>query len=287
MGAGSTGFASNCLFEDNTASTGSAGVLLVTGAGTTFTLTNGTALRRNTAVLNGGAVSVETGAVYLRGGTTFEDNTALEGEGGAIAFVYSNNTELDNTVLTGNQAGLEGGGVYNIAYTYLFNTFRATDTTFTGNAGSLYYGTTGGGGLFLYRIQLIEITRATFVSNSAQDGGGVYVDGHVRSANVSDSTFEQNTASRNGGAIWFEGTQITSVHGSVIGEDEAAEFALEGSAFSANSTAPSNLWRRSSMRRRPRGRSRTKSLAKYGRRARRMGTPRRGCGSPIQRIKSY
>ena len=224
-------YVQGCNFTDNTAL--DAGAMYVTMA-RDVNIYNTLWSANSATDGRGGALEAQLDNNVYLSGNTFEENLALEGEGGAIAFVYSNNTELDNTVLTNNQAGLEGGAIYNIAYTYLFNTFRATDTTFTGNAGSLLYGTTGGGGLFLYRLQLIELTRATFVSNTAQDGGGIYVDGHVLSATISDSTFEQNTGTRNGGAIWFEGTQITSVHGTVIGENEAADLAIEGSTFSAN-----------------------------------------------------
>jgi hypothetical protein len=183
----------------------------------------------------GGCVEITIVNDFAVSSSTFEDNEAPTGEGGAIGIVYVNNTIIDTSTFRRNRAGMEGGAIYNMGtWSPVYNNMKITDSIMEANNASVQYGGVGGGGVYTRRINDIVIERTTFHANRAKDGAGVWVDGAVEKTSVSDSTFTNNRATATGGGINFEGTKVTSVHGTVVGEHGAALLTLTSNEFSGN-----------------------------------------------------
>jgi hypothetical protein len=127
-----------------------------------------------------------TGNVSISG-STFSDNDALYGGGGAI-------------------------------YTDNVGSFTISSSTFSGNysaswGGALYMGSTG---------QVITITDSLFVDNSsAEEGGAVDFDAADQIVTINNSTFVDNASGSDGGAIWKEEGGSLTINMSTITENSS------------------------------------------------------------------
>jgi len=159
----------------------------------------------------GGGVSVVNGALTIADGT-FDANLASAGDGG----------------------GLNVGGTGNLSI---------TDTTFTSNA---VLGAADGGALFSTTAGTVTIAGCTFSSNTAEDGGGISVQGSS-AFSLTSSTFEDNRATATVGAFLYSGpgpatiTSVMSLRNSAgaIGGGYASSLApveVSASEFSDNVT---------------------------------------------------
>lgn len=173
----------------------------------------------NTADKNGGAIStVNSGATNITG-TTFTNNQAMTGNGGALDAIGGTTVTLTGsrfgTIGNGNSAANGKGGGVNA--TNLTGHFISDNTTYTGNTAQV------GGGVNLtwdaattaahnVRITIPAGTGSdpvfAFNENSATagDGGGLNIDlGRDATQNIvttiTDASFRNNSASGNGGGI--------------------------------------------------------------------------------------
>ena len=171
----------NSIFSGNTGSSGAifaSNILNVTNC--TFT--------NNKASYNGGAISAEILTVI---DSTFSDNTALEGMGGAIWTMSPSSTIVNSTFLV-NAAG-EGGAIANL------NNLTVENCIFSGNnAGS-------GGAIYNSNWVTLSDKNSTFINNMATGWGGAIYD--AGNFNITGSNFEKNTAS-SGGAVWSYGSLV-------------------------------------------------------------------------------
>ena len=161
---------------------------------------------------NGGAINIGSEGKLKITDSEFKDNTA-EAKGGAIATRTKLDTqrdtrlEVENSVFENNTAVEWGGAIYS-------------------NASYDDLGTT--------------IKNSTFKNNSAAIGGAVYND-HINGLNgateyiaymsISDSSFDGNSATEKGGALFNDGTinEITNVkftNNSVVSDTSAAGGAI-------------------------------------------------------------
>lgn len=153
------------------------------------------------AAQRGGAFYLASGSsLYLSGGDV-RFNDATQSGGG----IYLENTaggttiSLEDVEFRRNTAVLEGGALFAIgaASTYLpisrcrFDTNEATSTA---------PGAGNGGALALRGVQA-EITDGTFIDNSAQTGGAVFID-QGRFTVIYGGSFTTNSATGRGGAIY-------------------------------------------------------------------------------------
>jgi hypothetical protein len=144
----------------------------------------------------------------------------VECEGGAV---------LDRVTITGNTAGERGGGLSACGGTLV------TDSTISDNSAPW------GGGVAVQGA--VEIHRTTIADNTASDfgGGGVFSEG---SLTIVDSTVSGNSASHGGGlanASWsnmlVENTTVSTNQGGGVFNDRFGIISLE-SCTVANNTGP-------------------------------------------------
>jgi predicted outer membrane repeat protein len=159
-----------------------------------FTLTNGNATAGNN--IYGGAVWVQQGNVTLVG-TSITSNTATSGGG-----IYNSGTLLltgcgitNNTTTNGT-----GGGIYNSEGASL----SLASTTVSGNSA----GTSGGGGLDNYGTA--QVVGGTFSNNQGYQGGAILNESGGQLPISQGTTFSNNLASLNGGAIYNVGSTTTT-----------------------------------------------------------------------------
>jgi hypothetical protein len=153
-----------------------------------------------------GAASPTTGFTFTVTGSTISGNTALNGKGGGL-FLYAGSTTITSSVITGNSATENGGGVY--AYSQVSG-LTIAKTTIAANRAS---GLANGGGLESRAAQT-TITGCTIADNTAASyGGGVFAIGAVT---ISGSTVKDNTSLFEGGGIAAFGTAPCAITGSTI-----------------------------------------------------------------------
>ena len=190
----------------------------------------------NTAVGVGGGIHDQGGSSITLQDSTVSNNTAgnnVNGGGGAI---FSSGTlSLTNSTVTGNEGVGLGGGIHFGSYAGS-PTLTMTDSTVSNNTVANAGGFTNGGGIYLFGSTMTAtLTNSTVSnntaenngsqSNSAGQGGGIYVDsGAVTLAN---STVSGNTA-KNGSQLDADG-------------DGGGVYTLSGVALTlANTTITSN-----------------------------------------------
>jgi predicted outer membrane repeat protein len=172
-------------------------------AGGTVTVTGDT-LTGNSAPY-GGAIGNEWGSVVVSN-STFSDNTASTGAGGAIINYnpsddFSNSLSVVGSTISGS-AAVDGGGIANGGP----DTLSLTNDTITGNS------VTGTGGGLYNDGGMTTLTNCTVSGNSAFEGGGLY---NISSgtATLTDTIVAGNTGST-GGPSDIGGTQASQVTGS-------------------------------------------------------------------------
>ena len=182
--------------------------------------------QENWSVGHGGVLySSPLNATVIYGNTSFIGNYSTEGSGGAIC-MYGQLTVRD-CVFEGNTAYNRGGAMYicNSSDEYITRLVEVTRCEFRGNAA------TAGGALFLYASNSgvaeganVTVTDCTFEGNMAPTsiagktsayGGAIAADRRA-TLTVVNSTFKNNTADTEGGALYLVGESVTTVTGSVF-----------------------------------------------------------------------
>jgi len=161
----------------------------------------------------GGAIELERGTLNISG-TTFDNNHADNGAGGAIYQYKATPSVLnidENSTFTNNSA--IGGGAL-----ALFATSTIKDTAFITNH-STGEGD-GGGGLFLGSESKTLLENVTFDGNTAVGTGGAITtrkngDNSGATLDIINSTFKNNTSEKNGGAIHNTFSNSVNKSGSV------------------------------------------------------------------------
>jgi CSLREA domain-containing protein len=188
--------------------------------------------------------------VILRGGTT-------DSAGGGIA--SDGSIALTNVTLIGNSAN-SGGGLYNAGFATLIDSqVLVNSATFVGGGGifnangsvtligTTVRGNTGTDGAGIYRDAGADLTVSadSFVNlNIASgDGGGIYSLGEG-DLQVSDSTFEGNSATKGGGLyhesasdVFFTANRFignSATHGGGVRVELTAELYVDGGLFESN-----------------------------------------------------
>ena len=141
----------------------------------TFTMENGIITKNSSEQGNGGGVNIGTdGAFTMKGGTISDNDAGVTGGGVNLgAYGASGATmTLEGGTISDNTATVNGGGV------------GVSVGTFTMNGGTI-----GGTGL-----------------NTANIGGGVYVDGVNSNFIMTGGTISGNTATQKGGGVYVSST---------------------------------------------------------------------------------
>ncbi len=225
-----------CTFSENTVNGNGAGVYL-TDSTATFT---GCDFIENTASLGGGGMASYLSSPMLDG-CTFEGNESespLGGGGGAVYCGGFPSPVLDGCLVTGNEAGGVGGGISCEA-----SSPTLTGCTISGNTASQYGGglsciessgamiigctisnntaEMGGGGISTLESP-VEMINCTVVGNRAngtfwdQGGGGAYC--QSATPTITNCTFSDNYAVRNGGGIYSFSSSVEMVNSILWGD---------------------------------------------------------------------
>ena len=151
-------------------------------------------------------------------GTRIVDNetTVVDGNGGAVDNDAQAKVQIRNSLIEGNTALGEAGGVAGS----LDGPTRIDQVVIRGN--------TGGEGGGVQAVGEVTITRSTIVDNHAVsglddelgDGGGVYVDDQGVLA-VENSTITGNFALRSGGGVYGEPGAIADIKSATIARNRA------------------------------------------------------------------
>ncbi len=196
-------------------------------------------------MVNGNLYTVNTGAVLRIGSVILDGNRSVAPyttNTGSLVLVNGNNNTTGNAslyltggaALTNNRAA-NGGAIYNSGGTLSLIGTATQGITISGNLA-----TGKGGGLYTVSLSstsiayspTVPITSATFSSNSAAQGGGIYVDSTVSyggtvtaggQVNLTNTTVQNNTASGSGGGIYFAATAVNTY------------------SFTANTTVTNNM----------------------------------------------
>ena len=213
-----------------TAYEGSGGAIY---AGGNITVTGGTFTANN---VDGSTENHLGGALYsgsnvtLDGSILFTDNTAANGQGGAIYAVkkISNTTGLP--MFEGNEA-YAGGALYSpYSGTGTDYAIDMVNASFDQNSST----TTGGA---VHTDGIARFTNSTFTSNHAETfGGGIFANGHVI---IYECTFGGagttsglgNSAESSGGAIYIQGSGSSNIQNSAFVQNSA----LRGGAIALSS----------------------------------------------------
>ncbi|WP_458406316.1 Ig-like domain repeat protein [Methanobrevibacter sp.] len=209
------------IFEDNHAGFG--GAVFIGKNGGNGNITNCT-FTLNTANYNGGAIDWNASSGTLSnstfsfnsaqyGGAVFRGAQAINGAGSNNTFISNyaskNGGAVDWNASSGNvygsyfynnTAGQHGGAVYvgvggNSSHIY--------NSTFILNSANL---TEGRGGAVDWYASSGDIENSYFSDNKAAYGGAVFVGHKTVGGNITNSTFENNYARVNGGAVDWNGT---------------------------------------------------------------------------------
>lgn len=197
---------SSTIFENNTA--GNAGGAIFNTKHSNLDLTNVDFINNSTTEENGtGGAIVNSGQASIKnsrftGNSAYHEKTVQDenqkesivksGAGGAIQNL-GEDFVVDNTTFTENKAGEYGGAIFNAG------TGTVTASTFNKNSS------TNGGAIALRgasedKNATLNISESTFEANSAENGGALY-NGLYGSLDVANSKFNNNTATKSGGAI--------------------------------------------------------------------------------------
>ena len=182
-------------FEDNDAS-GLGGALTIYSSVSSTTI-NGSTFNDNDADSYGGAAYI--GSKLTVDDSSFDSNTAI---GGGAIYCHADNPKIYSSNFTANNATGSsegyGGAVYIIG-----NNAVVSDSYFKDNNAVV------NGGALAIKGSNSNVDYCEFVSNSAESGGAVYIEGD---GTLSNSNFTGNSAKTNGGAVYWKGNNANIAH---------------------------------------------------------------------------
>ena len=203
---------SNNSISDSNMSGG--GIYYCGSANTTNKLTiDGCTINGNSAGYRGGGIIMHVnGTTYcngeIKGATNIYGNSAKDA--GGLALHASNVTcTLSAGTIYGNSASRNGGGIHISPGSTL--TYSGGDIGKTGS-GNENTATSDGGGIYVQGSLLMNA--GNILNNSANQGGGVFVTS-TGSMTFTTGSIHDNTATTNGGGIYFDGTTFT-IGGSTV-----------------------------------------------------------------------
>lgn len=165
-------------------------------------------------VISGNRSKYEGGGIYNAGILKISDSTVsgnqseLEG-GGGILTDSENEAEIIRCLITGNQSGGSGGGIFN----WIGSKVAVRDCTIEKNQCK----GNGGAGILIWENSITSVKGTKISENHATDSGGAILL-FKASLQLSDGLYSKNTADRNGGGIYAtEGAKLAMTGGSISG----------------------------------------------------------------------
>lgn len=165
---------------------------------------------KNSATSSGGVFYITVGGDVTINNSTFGYNSALKG--GAVTgsnangctIVINNSTFIGNSA-TSTSANNGGGAIYGEGAASI----TTNNCTFTSNTSG-----NNGGAIYIKDTATYIDTGSSFTTNSASSGGAIRSEG-ASYVTITNATFTSNTATGNGGAIYFynDGTHTNTLTG--------------------------------------------------------------------------
>ncbi len=155
------------------------------------------------------AIPANTAIFGLTSGSGASLKNLVTVSAGNISGVFSLGSGLSaslaNLIISGGHTGGGGGGVANNG-----GTLTVSNCTFTGN------NSTHGGAIYA-NGGLLTVQDSTFGSNQATDGSGAGIYVNLGTANISYSTFNNNSSNGSGGGIFNEAGTVTITNSTISG----------------------------------------------------------------------
>lgn len=156
---------------------------------------------------NGGGITNNNSSPNFSTLIVSNNNSGLTGGG---MYNESSNPVLSNTIFTNNTATF-GAGVYNsISSPTINNTFFNNNTSLT-----------QGGGLENFFLSSPVLTNVVFANNSGLVNGGALYNNNNCTPELNNVTFYSNTTNGNGGAIYNENSSNAIINNTVFYENKA------------------------------------------------------------------
>lgn len=180
------------------------------------------------ALRNGSAPAGYLGGAIRAGGALTVNNSVISGNtavaGGAIG--ATNAVTLYRSTVSGNTAENSGGGIYSNSSVYAYlstvSDNMTTSSTGGGGAGIYSFGVVHANGSIIsanisaskaggiYSNNLVNLSASTVSGNAAQAGAGGGVVAMNNGLSATGSTFDGNTATTKGGAVYTTDAELTN-----------------------------------------------------------------------------
>jgi predicted outer membrane repeat protein len=129
-------------------------------------------------------------------GFTIRSGSALYG--GGVSVTGASPT-IRNCLITGNQSTYSGGGLFVDG-----GGVDLDNVVFEGNDAG------GAGGAIYLKISSLTMTSGSIVSNTANNGGGIYMKDGSGTNLLTDVTFRENIAAANGGGFYLKNSEVSA-----------------------------------------------------------------------------
>ena len=199
----------NSLFENNS----SAGVSGTAPTGGAIRFRGNASIYNTDFISNtseqGGAVYLDAGGII--DGSTFSNNSAASGGAIAVGVISAADLTLSNSIFTGNSANGYGGAIYS---NYAGSSLDISNSIFGGTGNGEGNTANHGGAIYIGQSGTHTIDASQFVNNSAAEVGGAIYNATGSDLTVTNSVFEGNrttntvsdsTIYAQGGAIYTQG----------------------------------------------------------------------------------
>ena len=265
----------NTTFIDNSATLGDGGGVCSQGFGNVY-ISGNTTFINNSGGNGGGIYAKIKSSISISGNTTFISNSGGNG-GGIYAYDWSNVTITGNTAFINNSASRNGGGIYSECASKInisgSTSFIGNSAELGGgicalvhlvNLGSKTLGLGGRNHINVYTARYCELGRnnmfsihdwlqklevrsngiticgnTTFINNSAEDGGGMYIKYDV---NINGNTifFGNSATEGEGGGVYAGSESFIGISGNTTFIDNFAStdgggvYTSQSSCFEVN-----------------------------------------------------
>lgn len=200
----------NSTIENNNAGNNGAGIYVDEMSGS-ISISDST-ISANTATDEGGGILINDlnvgGDRALIDNTTISNNVATDNDGGGIAMDTAALEIINNSLIDGNTAGSDGGGIYfggdEDGSTLFINNSTISNNSAANDGGGIHHETEEG--------ELMILNSMVSNNYAGDEGGGlsVYYEENDAAINIISSTFDNNTATNDGGGILIAGDSFYS-----------------------------------------------------------------------------
>ncbi|MCL2115589.1 MAG: hypothetical protein FWH29_05140 [Methanobrevibacter sp.] len=226
-----------CTFINNSASSGGA---IYNYYGSELAIENSTFINNTAEIDYGGAISNLASNFYMNNLNFINNHANLSG--GAI-YNFAINFQANSSNFANNHANYLGGAIYNTGSSFTISNSVFSDNTASDGGGiynngynlvianSVFYNNSASnnGGGFYNRATNLDVMDSNFTINKAINGGAIYnfvptnivpvsfgigiapLSTAIYSFNMGNSIFDSNLATNNGGAIYNNDTQYTTI----------------------------------------------------------------------------